>query len=150
MPNDWLSVPALKQSRAGRCLPACVRMVLAYLGDERTENDLARVLKTRPFGTQASNVRLLASLGYTVTYGETSFTQLREFVQQGIPPIVFIQTGALGYWSENVNHAVVLIGCDDERATVLDPAFDEPQNVPINAFLLAWSDFDYRFAVVSK
>jgi ABC-type bacteriocin/lantibiotic exporter with double-glycine peptidase domain len=150
MPNDWLSIPALKQSRAGRCLPACVRMVLAFLGDERSEDALARVLKTRPFDTQASNVRLLASYGYTVTYGETSFSQLREFVQEGIPPIVFIQTGALDYWSENVNHAVVLIGCDDDHVAILDPAFDAPQAVPITTFLLAWSDFDYRFAVISK
>jgi ABC-type bacteriocin/lantibiotic exporter with double-glycine peptidase domain len=150
MPNDWLPIQVHKQSRAGRCLPACVRMVLAHLGDDRSEDELARILKTRAFGTQASNVRLLESLGYKVSYGETSFTRLREFLDSGIPPIIFLQTGALEYWDENVNHAVVLTGLDGNRVVILDPAFDAPQTVPINTFLLAWSDFDYRFAVIAR
>ena len=37
MPDDWLPVPHYKQSADGQCLPACVRMVLAYLGRDLTE-----------------------------------------------------------------------------------------------------------------
>ena len=150
MPNDWLPVPAYRQSRAGRCLPACVRMVLGYLGDWRDEDDLAGLLKSRTFGTRSSHVRLLETLGYTVTYGQTTLAQLREYLQNRIAPIVFLQTGALPYWHEDVYHAVVVIGITADQVHVLDPAFDSPQSVPLDAFLLAWSDFDYAFAIVTR
>lgn len=63
MPSDWLQVPHFNQGRDGRCLPTCARMVLAYLGREVDEPELARLLKTRSFGTPADNIRLLSRLG---------------------------------------------------------------------------------------
>jgi hypothetical protein len=64
MPSDWLTIPHFKQSRDGRCLPACARMVLAYFND---------------------------------------------------------------------------------------PAFDDaPVSVPLQNFLLAWSEFDYEYAVIER
>jgi len=87
MPSDWLSVPHHKQSRDGQCLPACARMVLAYLGQDLDEARLARLLRTRPFGTPFVN----------------------------------------------------------------DPAFDDaPQVIPLEHFLLAWSEFDYEYAVIRR
>lgn len=44
MPTASTPVPHYRQSNPGACLPACVRMVLAALGDERTEAELASVL----------------------------------------------------------------------------------------------------------
>lgn len=150
MPSGWRPVPAYKQSYPGRCLPACVRMVLAYYGDKREEDDLARLLQSRRFGTRASNVRRLEVIGYSVTYGQTTLAQLKDHLANNIPPIVFLQTGPLPYWEENVNHAVVLVGMTVDQAYVLDPAFDSVQSIPLDAFQLAWSDFDYTFAVVTK
>ena len=38
-----LDVPHFEQSGEGYCLPACARMVLAYLGMERTEAEIADI-----------------------------------------------------------------------------------------------------------
>lgn len=39
MPAGSTEVPHYKQSKPGTCLPACARVVLAALGDERTEEE---------------------------------------------------------------------------------------------------------------
>ena len=40
---------------------------------------------------------------------------------------------------------------NDEFIYVNDPAFDEaPQTIPLDYFLLAWSEFDHRFGVVRR
>lgn len=51
MPAASTPVPHYRQSSPGACLPACARMVLAALGDERTEAQLATVLGSYEFGT---------------------------------------------------------------------------------------------------
>lgn len=51
MPNVLLPAPHFRQSRDGYCLPACVRMVLAFWGDLRDEETLTRQLGTKRHGT---------------------------------------------------------------------------------------------------
>jgi predicted double-glycine peptidase len=69
----------------------------------------------------------------------------------GIPCLVFVRTGDLPYWDEDTAHVLVAIGIDDEAIYVNDPAFDEaPQTVPLDHFLLAWSEFDHRCAVIRR
>ncbi len=46
-----LPVPHYQQSKEGYCLPACARMVLAYLAIERTEAEISQLLGTRGIGT---------------------------------------------------------------------------------------------------
>ena len=46
-----LQLPHFQQSAPGSCLPACVRMVLAYLGLERTEAEVGRIPGAREYGT---------------------------------------------------------------------------------------------------
>ena len=46
---------------------------------------------------------------------------------------------------------VVLIGMTGDTACVNDPAFDDaPQVIPLEHFLLAWSEFDYEYAVIQR
>jgi len=97
MPDDWLPVPHYKQSADGQCLPACVRMVLAYLGRDVTEFQVAKVLRSYSFGTSAPNVRYLESLDFSVTFGQMSLSRLRAYLQQGVPCIVFVQAADLPY-----------------------------------------------------
>ena len=54
MPAGSTPVQHYRQSSPGACLPACVRMVLAAMGDERTEQQLAATLGSYEFGTPAS------------------------------------------------------------------------------------------------
>ena len=49
MPIDSLPVPLFEQESDGACLPACARMVLAYLGLAFAEAHLAQVLGFRQF-----------------------------------------------------------------------------------------------------
>jgi ABC-type bacteriocin/lantibiotic exporter with double-glycine peptidase domain len=150
MPSDWLRVPHHKQSQEGLCLPACARMVLAYLGQDTDEAHLAQVLKTRPFGTPADNIRFLGKLGYVVLFERGAESDLRHWLDQGSPCIVFLKTEALPYWKTEHAHAVVLTGLSGDMAYVNDPAFDEaPQSIPLDHFLLAWSEFDYEYAVIT-
>jgi predicted double-glycine peptidase len=48
-------------------------------------------------------------------------------------------------------HAVVVVGLDAEHVLVSDPAFrDAPQSIPRADFLLAWAEFDYRYATIVR
>ncbi len=69
MPKDYLPVPHFKQSVDGQCLPACARMVLAYLGQKMEEAQVAKTLRSRSFGTPAPNIRYIESFGFSVMYG---------------------------------------------------------------------------------
>lgn len=151
MPNDWLPVPHYKQSQDGLCLPACARMILAYLGQDVSEAHLARLFKTRAFGASADHIRLLSQLGYTVLFERGTEFDLRRWLGQGSPCIVFVKTDALPYWNTEHAHALVLLGLSSDAAYVNDPAFDDaPQSIPLDHFLLAWSEFDYEYAVITR
>lgn len=68
----------------------------------------------------------------------------------GVPPIVFVWTSNLPYWSVNTPHAVVVVGIDAENVLVNDPAFNSaPQSIAAGDFLLAWAEFDYRYATIT-
>ncbi|RMF26161.1 MAG: hypothetical protein D6759_20150 [Chloroflexi bacterium] len=52
-----LPIPHFQQSTDGYCLPACVRMVLAYLQIERSEAEISHLLGTQTFGTPEHRCR---------------------------------------------------------------------------------------------
>ena len=124
-------------------------MVLEFYGYSISEAKLARRLGTQAFGTPAPNLFRLERLGFTVSYESVTLATLRANLEASIPCLVFVLTGELPYWNENAAHVVVAIGIDDEAIYVNDPAFDEaPQTIPLDYFLLAWSEFDHRCAVI--
>jgi hypothetical protein len=50
---------------------------------------------------------------------------------------------------ENTSHVIVATGLDQDHIYVNDPAFDTaPQTIPLSHFLLAWSEFDHRYALI--
>lgn len=151
MPKDWLPVPHYKQSADGQCLPACVRMVLAHLGRDLAETQIARILRSYAFGTPAPNVRYLESLGLSVTFGPMSLSRLRAHLQNGFPCITFLQAGDLPYFESEGFHAVVVVGLSEQIVYINDPALDAgPQSVPLDHFMLAWSEFEYECAVITS
>lgn len=143
-------VPHFQQMRDGTCLEACVCTVLAYLGSPVTEDKVCELFDAAPEGTPASRVCRLQRWGCQVTYGKATLADLRQWLQQGILPIVFVETGFLGYWQTNVRHAVVVVGLDDSTIWFHDPAFDEaPQSCLINGFLAAWAEMDETSATIT-
>jgi predicted double-glycine peptidase len=124
-------------------------MVLAFWQHEASESELADLLGTRYFGTPAPNVHRLEQLGFSVTYESGSLSILKTHLNENTPCLVFLRTGDLPYWDEDTSHVVVVIGIDETTVFVNDPAFkDAPQSIPIDDFLLAWSEFDYRYAII--
>jgi ABC-type bacteriocin/lantibiotic exporter with double-glycine peptidase domain len=126
-------------------------MVLGYLGDDVTEAHLAQVMGSYWYGTPASRVRRLSSLGYQVTYEQTNLDQLRVYLDRQVPCIVFVRTVGLPYWDEDVPHAVVLAGIENTAVYLHDPAMDSgPTIVDLEAFLLAWSEMAYYCATIER
>lgn len=151
MPTALLPIPHHKQSQSGACLPARARMVLGYLGDDVTEAHLAQVMGSYWYGTPASRVRQLSSLGYQVTYEQTTLDQLRVYLDRQVPCIVFLRTGGLLYWDEDVPHAVVLAGIESTTVSLHDPAMDSgPTHSDLEVFLLAWSEIAYYCATTER
>lgn len=145
-----LSVPFFQQSAHGYCLPACARMVLAYLGVEHTELELSKVLGTRKMGTPSFAIERLTALGIQVEYGSWKTEHLVPVLVQGQPVIVFVQTGFLDYWKENFAHAIVVVGAtDNEQFWVHDPAQPQGQiQVSLNGLFAAWGEFEHKAAVL--
>lgn len=128
-------------------------MVLAYLGISRTQDALANTLGLNPpFGVRHSNIKKLASMGIKVTYETGNLTGIRRWLEQGTPVIVFVQTGDLPHWSgQTFQHAVVVVGVEEQIIYLMDPALGEgPTPVEEEAFMLAWSWFDYTYAVLTR
>ena len=126
-------------------------MILEFLGQTVSEADLAHLLGTQAFGTPAPNLRRLEQIGFSAIYESGTLATLRSHLKSGIPCLVFVRTGNLPYWDEDAAHVLVAIGIDDEAIYVNDPAFDEaPQIALLDHFLLAWSEFDHRYAVIRR
>jgi hypothetical protein len=61
-----------------------------------------------------------------------------------------LRTGGLPGWREDVAHAVVLVGLTSESAIIYDPVRDSgPDEIGLDALLLAWSEMDYYCAAVT-
>ena len=146
---NWLNVPHQSQREPSWCLPACVAIVSAYWGVPISQTDVAHWLGTSDIGTPSNRTQWLNSKNFTVIYSEGSVTTLIDWLGQGCPLILFLYTGDLPYWTIDTAHAVVLAGLDGESAILVDPAVDEIKCiVSIGDLLLAWSQFDYTFAVI--
>jgi hypothetical protein len=93
----------------------------------------------------------LTALGLEVVYREWSIPQLLAVLAAGQPIILFVRTGFLDYWQEDVAHAVVVVGAEEnQRFWLHDPALTTgPLSVSWNGLLAAWAEFEYRGAVIS-
>jgi ABC-type bacteriocin/lantibiotic exporter with double-glycine peptidase domain len=84
MPKTLLTVSHHRQRpQSAECLPACVAMVLDYLGQSVDYDTLVSLLRTRPaLGTAAANVRYLETLGLKVRlhhyYSSVLFQRILE------------------------------------------------------------------------
>ena len=119
MPNVLLPAPHYEQSRDGYCLPACVQMVLAYLGDERTEASLVKYLETKEYGTPIRKVENLREDGYRVEVRGLAHGELESYLNDGLPIIVRVWTAMLDYWPVTTSHVVVIVGYDDTSVVLI-------------------------------
>jgi uncharacterized protein YvpB len=61
-----------------------------------------------------------------------------------------VRTADLPYWDYGTDHALVVVGFDEQNIYVNDPAFDNhPIPISVIEFELAWMAFDYRYSLIT-
>jgi uncharacterized protein YvpB len=145
---NLLPVPLREQRQPADCLPACVAMVLDFLGQPSDYASLLRALGTAPYGTVASRVTRLAHTNLAVHYREGSLADLQIWIDHGLPVIVLVKTSELPYWTYSTLHSIVLVGYDTADVYANDPHFvDAPIKIPLGDFELAWLEMGNRYIV---
>jgi ABC-type bacteriocin/lantibiotic exporter with double-glycine peptidase domain len=115
-------------------------MVLAHHGHNCSEDELRQVMGTGPHGTAARALLRVAALGFDVQLRFSSLGGLETALRAGTPPIVFVNTGSLDYWSFDCAHVLVVVGMDVDRVMVNDPMLDSgPQSTSLAGFHQAWA-----------
>jgi ABC-type bacteriocin/lantibiotic exporter with double-glycine peptidase domain len=145
-----LVVPHYRQKSPDTCLPACVRMVLAYRGRTHSERELVRALGTvRGLGTNPeSAIAGLESMGYHALWFENAtLERLIDLLGHDWPVIVFLRAASLPHGRTGL-HAVVLVEIDDVQVTCLDPSLDRPLALELVTFLSTWRILGHQGLVV--
>jgi len=124
-------------------------MVLAALGDTRSEAELAALLGSQAFGTPASRISELEKFGYRIIYDTFTLEDLRSYCQQGLHPITFVSADPLSWLPFRGAHAVVVLDVGQDEMILHDPALETGAiRVTINEFLLGWIEFDQKAALI--
>jgi ABC-type bacteriocin/lantibiotic exporter with double-glycine peptidase domain len=152
MPPQLLFVEHSIQEGEVGCLAACAQMVLRRLGITVDQRRLNWLFDQVELGALLSHIQRLTHYGVKVALQAGDENDIKQAIDQGTPPVVFVRTSQLTtYWQEDAQHAVVVIGYDERHFYVNDPAFpDAPKLVPIDEFVLAWLELDYIYALVSR
>jgi ABC-type bacteriocin/lantibiotic exporter with double-glycine peptidase domain len=146
-----LPVPHCRQLHESDCLAACASMLLEYYNLPTDYSDLLSLLEIGPIGAPRRNISRLSRLGIVVDYREATLPVLYSYIQEHTPVIAFVDTGEISYWQSATNHALVVVGLQDEQLLVNDPAFEQfPQQIPADEFELAWLNADYMCATLRK
>jgi len=149
MPTRLLNIPHRSQEEEAGCLAACAQMVLHHLGVDQSQTALNRLLGLTSIGTPYSNLRRLAEFHVTVTTRTGEEADLRSAIDRNQPVIAFVMTDDLPYWLDTASHAIVIVGYDERSVLLNDPAFSAPQSVAWDDFILAWSEHDFVYALIT-
>ena len=144
-----LSVSHRQQQSQADCLVVCAAMLLDGVGKPAPTRTIAAILGTMPFGTPFFHVANLRRLGVNAESRQGSPDSLQALVAGATPAIVWIQTGQLPYWRDNVDHAVVVVDMDETTVRLHDPDLPHgPTAVQRADFELAWLDADEWLAII--
>lgn len=151
MSSIILPVAHRRQDDTGECLAACAAMALAYLGVAATYDQLLKLLRVEWYGAPSSNIRRLEQLGIVIIYKAGNLEELHAYLLQDYPCIAFIKTGELPYWNQDLAHAVVIVGLDDDYVYLNDPEFaNAPMQVSRGDFSLAWLEQGEMYAALIR
>jgi hypothetical protein len=126
-------------------------MLLARLGDLVVESDVSKLFQSTEIGTPASRVLCLKRWGYQVIYRSAALDELKGWLADNKPPIVFLRTLFLDYWTEDTFHAAVVVGIEGQKVYLNDPAFETaPQVCSLDSFLAAWAERDEGVALIEQ
>lgn len=117
-------------------------MVLSFWGINRDQEQLARQLQMIPgAGAPGSRILRLHARTLDVLYESGVLNDLRTSLDQGVPPIVLVNTKHFSHWQIETAHAVVVTAMDEQRVLINDPGMGQgPTSVAIDDFYLAWDE----------
>jgi len=152
MPGRLLAIEHRPQEMDAGCLAACVQMAMAHLGLGVSQADLNRLLELTPGGIPTLRLtRLEQHYDVLVTLRCGTLDDLIRALERDLPPIVFVRTGQLPYWTIDTQHALLIRGYEGSTFLVNDPAFlTAPQHIAALDLSLAWDEFDNRYALLSR
>ena len=144
-----LPVSHIRQRQTADCLAACAAMVLDDRRVSYRYTALLQLLHIRDYGTAFSSLLRSEQPDLRVDVQVGDLTQLRTNLHNGVPVIVFLNTGMLSDRTVETGHAVVVIGMDDQVVVVHDPHLAAPARViPAIEFEAAWIEQDQLCAVI--
>jgi ABC-type bacteriocin/lantibiotic exporter with double-glycine peptidase domain len=116
--------PFVKQVRADACAIACLRMILAHQGVEKTEAELATAASLQPSGLDPEELAQLAQqCGLQAVERQMDGPELLALIRQDRFPIVFIYRRLINGVGEG--HAVIPTHVTRRYVTFLDPLHGE-------------------------
>ena len=154
MQSVCIQKPHYRQQKNYTCVPASVRMLLAFHGIDRDESYLARMLKTKFYGTNVYNIKYLEDeqIGLKVRIRFLSLDELKQILSQNQPCIVPLRTKYLSYFPYDCLHTLIVVGYDNAgNILVNDPNFDdEIISIKELEFIEAWTENDGLVILIHK
>ena len=151
MPINLLPVKHIQQEERAGCLAAVAAMYLDFLGISIAQSSLYRLFGTTEFGAVRFKLARAERYGARVIFGKNDEAALLHHLLNGQSVVLFVMTDELPYWDELTQHALLIIGYQAGTYFVNDPAFPTgPISVFEEDLMLAWSEFDYAYAIVTR
>jgi ABC-type bacteriocin/lantibiotic exporter with double-glycine peptidase domain len=146
-----LPVNHIRQLKNGECVAACAAMILTYIGIKVNYFQLLKLLRVTEIGTAFYHIRELEKVGVIVVYKQGTLGEVHDHLSNNRPCIAAVKTKELPYFVEDSDHAVVIVGLDEQFVYLNDPAMpNAPQQVSHGNFLLAWIERDEMYATIIK
>lgn len=129
------------------CGPASLKIVLAYFGVEKSEEEIAELCGRDPeLGTDDAGLKKAAeNYGFKVEIkNNATFDDIQEWLQKGVPVIVdWFTRGRADYLDSEVadGHYSVIVGLDDKNIYLQDPEIGGMRTLDRNDFMKVWFDF---------
>ena len=146
-----INLPPIQQEKDYTCLPACLRIVLNYLGTSFQEEDVADACNTTEAGTTlADAVHAVHSLGFNATrIQNATLEDLMHYLNHNKPVIVFVGVEHLPY-GDFGTHAVTVCGFEGDEILYIDTALGQEVRLDVMIFFRAWRSRGRRGIVVHR
>ena len=141
-----INLPPIQQEKPYTCLPACLRIVLHYLGISLTEEEIADACNTTEAGTTLTDaVHAVHSLGFNATrIQNATLEDLMHYLNHNEPVIVLVGVEHLPY-GDFGTHAVTVCGFEGDEILYIDTALG--QEVRLDVMTLSFvTDFPQSMA----
>jgi len=103
-----LKLEHIPQEVESGCLAACVQMVLKHYGLDYSQTDLNRLFDLTPLGVPYSRLKRLSQYDVQAKILTGDLPDIVHLITQGQPPILFVGTGQLSYWLDDIRLLMLL------------------------------------------